>query len=94
MPEITLRIGAFAVTLISQNSIVQKLLGSLNIKALVNHVEYEDYLQQIEQAELVEDIRDFDAISAVIERGDEELIPAALGVLITHREHVHRAPCD
>jgi DNA-binding XRE family transcriptional regulator len=37
---------------------------------------YEDYLQLIEQAELLKDIRDFDAISAAIERGDEELIPA------------------
>jgi len=37
---------------------------------------YEDYLQLIEQAELLEDIRDFDATSAAIERGDEELIPA------------------
>ena len=39
---------------------------------------YDDYLQLIEQAELLEDIRDFDAISATIERGDEELIPAAV----------------
>ena len=30
----------------------------------------------LEQAELLEDIRDFDEISAAIERGDEELIPA------------------
>jgi DNA-binding XRE family transcriptional regulator len=37
---------------------------------------YDDYLQLIEQAELLEDIRDFDSISAAIERGDEELIPA------------------
>jgi DNA-binding XRE family transcriptional regulator len=37
---------------------------------------YEDYLRLIEQAELLEDPRDFDAISAAIERGDEELIPA------------------
>jgi DNA-binding XRE family transcriptional regulator len=37
---------------------------------------YEDYLQLIEQAELLEDIQDFDAISAAIARGDEELIPA------------------
>ncbi|HLE92614.1 MAG TPA: hypothetical protein VI753_15795 [Anaerolineales bacterium] len=36
---------------------------------------YEEYLQLIEQAELLEDIRDFDEISAAIERGDEELIP-------------------
>jgi len=37
---------------------------------------YEEYLQLIEQAELLEDIRDFDTISAAIERGEEELIPA------------------
>ncbi|MEO8354550.1 MAG: helix-turn-helix domain-containing protein [Chloroflexota bacterium] len=37
---------------------------------------YEEYLQLVEQAELLEDIRDFDAISAAVERGDEELIPA------------------
>ncbi len=37
---------------------------------------YEEYLRLIEQAELLEDIRDFDEISAAIERGDEELIPA------------------
>ena len=37
---------------------------------------YEDYLHLIEQAELLEDIWDFDSISAAIERGDEELIPA------------------
>ena len=37
---------------------------------------YEEYLKLIEQAELLEDIRDFDEISAAIERGDEELIPA------------------
>ena len=37
---------------------------------------YEEYLKLIEQAELLEDIRYFDEISAAIERGDEELIPA------------------
>ena len=37
---------------------------------------YEEYLQLIEQAELLEDIRDFDTISAAIERGEEELIPS------------------
>ena len=37
---------------------------------------YEEYLKLIEQAELLEDIRDFDESSAAIERGDEELIPA------------------
>ena len=37
---------------------------------------YDDYLQLIEQAELLEDIRDFDSINAAIERGEEDLIPA------------------
>ena len=37
---------------------------------------YEEYLQLLEQAELLEDICDFDTINAAIERGDEELIPA------------------
>ena len=37
---------------------------------------YEEYLKLIEQTELFEDIRDFDEMSAAIERGEEELIPA------------------
>jgi DNA-binding XRE family transcriptional regulator len=37
---------------------------------------YEEYLKLIEQAELLEDIRDFDEINAAIHRGEEELIPA------------------
>jgi DNA-binding XRE family transcriptional regulator len=37
---------------------------------------YEEYLKLIEQAELLEDISDFDEIYAAIKRGEEELIPA------------------
>jgi DNA-binding XRE family transcriptional regulator len=37
---------------------------------------YEKYLRLVKQAELLEDIRDFDEIRAAIERGEEELIPA------------------
>lgn len=37
---------------------------------------YEEYLRLVEQAELLEDIRDFDEINNAIERGKEELIPA------------------
>ena len=37
---------------------------------------YEDYLQLLDQSELLEDIRDFDVINAAIDRGEEELIPA------------------
>jgi DNA-binding XRE family transcriptional regulator len=37
---------------------------------------YEEYLKLIEQAELLEDIRDFDEMNAAIKHGEEELIPA------------------
>ena len=37
---------------------------------------YEEYLKLVEQAELLEDIRDFDEMNAAINRGEEELIPA------------------
>ena len=37
---------------------------------------YEEYLELVEQAELLEDIRDFDRISAAINNGKEELIPS------------------
>ena len=48
---------------------------------------YEEYLQLIEQAELLEDIRDFDAISAAIERGEEELIPSEVVYAILDGEN-------
>ena len=37
---------------------------------------YEEYLQLLDQSELLEDIRDFDTINAAIDRREEELIPA------------------
>ena len=36
---------------------------------------YDLYLQLAEEVEMLEDIRDYDAIKAAIERGEEELIP-------------------
>jgi DNA-binding XRE family transcriptional regulator len=39
-------------------------------------IPYETYLQLIELAETLEDIRDYDATKAAIERGEEELIPS------------------
>lgn len=48
---------------------------------------YEDYLHLVEQAELLEDIMDFDQISAAIERGDEELIPAEVVIAILDGQH-------
>ena len=37
---------------------------------------YEEYLELLEQAEMLEDIRDYDAAKAALERGEDELIPA------------------
>jgi DNA-binding XRE family transcriptional regulator len=37
---------------------------------------YEEYLRLIEQAEMLEDIHDYDASKAAVERGEEELIPS------------------
>jgi len=48
---------------------------------------YEEYLQLLEQTELLEDIRDFDTISAAIEHGDEELIPAKVVYAILDGEN-------
>ncbi len=39
-------------------------------------VPYETYLQLVEQAEILEDIRDYDSAKAAVERGDEELVPS------------------
>ena len=37
-------------------------------------VPYETYLQLVEQAETLQDIRDYDSVKAALERGEEELI--------------------
>jgi DNA-binding XRE family transcriptional regulator len=37
---------------------------------------YDVYLQLTEEAEMLQDIRDYDSAKAAIERGDEELIPS------------------
>jgi len=48
---------------------------------------YEDYLQLVEQAELLEDIRDFDRMSAAIKSGEEELIPSEVVYAILDGEN-------
>jgi DNA-binding XRE family transcriptional regulator len=48
---------------------------------------YEEYLELIEQTELLEDIRDFDRISAAIESGKEELIPSEVVYAILDGEN-------
>jgi DNA-binding XRE family transcriptional regulator len=37
---------------------------------------YEEYVQLVEQAELLEDIRDYDVLKAALDRGEEEVVPA------------------
>lgn len=39
-------------------------------------VPYEEYLQLIEQAEMLQDIYDFDTVKEALEKGSEELIPS------------------
>ncbi len=39
-------------------------------------IPYEMYVQLAEEAEMLQDIRDFDAAKALLERGEEELIPS------------------
>jgi len=39
-------------------------------------VPYKTYLQLVEQAEMLQDIRDYDSAKVAQERGEEELIPA------------------
>jgi len=39
-------------------------------------VPYDAYLRLVEQAETLQDIRDYDSAKAALERGEEELIPS------------------
>ena len=39
-------------------------------------VPYETYLQLVEQAEMLQDIRDYDSAKVALERGEDELIPS------------------
>jgi DNA-binding XRE family transcriptional regulator len=48
---------------------------------------YEEYLRLVEQAEMLEDIRDYDASKAAIERGEDELIPAEVVFAILDGEN-------
>lgn len=50
-------------------------------------VPYEDYLQLVEQAEMLQDIRDYDAVKAALERGDEELLPSKIVYAILDGEN-------
>jgi len=47
---------------------------------------YEMYLQLTEEAEMLQDIRDYDAIKGAIEQGEEELIPSQVPFAIMDGE--------
>ena len=48
---------------------------------------YEEYLQLIEQAEMLEDIRDYDVAKAELVKGEDELIPAEIVYAILDGEN-------
>jgi DNA-binding XRE family transcriptional regulator len=48
---------------------------------------YEEYLALLEQAEELEDIRDYDAAKAELERGEDELIPSKVVFAILDGEN-------
>jgi DNA-binding XRE family transcriptional regulator len=54
-------------------------------------VPYETYLRLVEDAETLQDVRDYDAAKAAIERGEEELIPGELVYAILDGENPIKA---
>jgi DNA-binding XRE family transcriptional regulator len=48
---------------------------------------YDAYLELLEQAEMLEDIRDFDAAKAALENGEDELIPSEVVFAILDGEN-------
>lgn len=45
-------------------------------------IPYEIYLHLVEEAEALQDIRDYDSVKAALERGEEELIPEEIVVAL------------
>lgn len=50
-------------------------------------IPYETYLQLVEQAEMLEDVRDYDAVKAALEGGEEELIPSEVVYALLDGDH-------
>ncbi|HLA98803.1 MAG TPA: hypothetical protein VJL34_10145, partial [Anaerolineales bacterium] len=48
---------------------------------------YEEYLQLVEQTEMLQDIRDYDDAKAALGKGDEELIPSQVVYAILDGEN-------
>jgi DNA-binding XRE family transcriptional regulator len=50
-------------------------------------VPYEVYLRLVEQAEMLQDIHDYDSVKAALEHGDEELVPSQIVYTILDGEN-------
>jgi len=48
---------------------------------------YEEYLELLEQAEMLEDIRDYDAAKTALENGEDDLIPSKVVFAILDGEN-------
>jgi len=50
-------------------------------------VPYEIYLQLVEQAEMLQDVHDYDTVKAALEQGKEELIPSEVVYALLDGDH-------
>jgi DNA-binding XRE family transcriptional regulator len=50
-------------------------------------IPYQDYLQLVEQAEMLQDIRDYDTLKEALEQGNEELVPSQIVYAILDGDH-------
>lgn len=48
---------------------------------------YDEYMRLVEQAEMLEDIQDFDALHEAVQNGTEELLPAAVAFALASEEN-------
>jgi DNA-binding XRE family transcriptional regulator len=50
-------------------------------------IPYKEYLRLVKEAEMLQDIRDYDSVLKVVELGEEELIPAEVAYAILDGEN-------
>ncbi len=48
---------------------------------------YEQYLNLLEQAEMLEDVREYDRVKAAVEKGEEEALPAEVAYALIDGEN-------
>ena len=47
---------------------------------------YETYIELVEQAEMLQDMQDYDTVKAALARGEEELVPGEVAYALLNRE--------